>query len=219
MIDWANINFNSSFGYSGEFEGRVHIVQLKKCVECETNSKTIDKQMELLSKNDKQLQDGRDKLKESKKQNKILEIKLEDALKSLRKVKQKEDNDVEKAKITIKCRECKFTCGSEESLKEHNREAKAKSRAEASVEKHQEEEGPLAEEESQCDKCSYKDKNRVLLSEHKEQVHTNRVCQFCGNVSPNEEGFKIHSRVHGTDLGEQSQQYYWKYKQLQVHSL
>ena len=50
MIDWANINFNSSFGDSGEFEGRVPVVKLTKCAECETNSKTIDKQMELLSK-------------------------------------------------------------------------------------------------------------------------------------------------------------------------
>ena len=111
MIDWANINFSSSFGDSGEFEGRVPVVQLSKCDECETNSKTINKQMELLSKNDKQLQVSQDKLKESKKLNKILEIKLEDALKRLRQFNVEKFN-AEKTEITIKCRDCDFTCGS-----------------------------------------------------------------------------------------------------------
>ena len=207
MIDWANINFSSSFGDSGEFEGRVPVVQLSKCDECETNSKTIDKQMEILSKNDKQLQVSQDKLKESKKLNKILEIKLEDALKRLRQLNVEKFN-VEKIGITIKCRECDFTCESEESLKEHKREAKAKSRSEASAQKHEAEEGPLAEEESKCDKCNYKNKNRVLLGEHKEQVHKNLVCQFCGNVSPNEENFKVHSMVHGAELKKGSQPNY-----------
>ena len=147
-------------------------------------------------------------VKISKKQNKILEIKLEDALKSLRKFKQKEDNKVETPEITIKYRECDFTGGSEESLKEHKREAKAKSRAEASGKKHHEGEGPLAEEDSKCDKCSFKNKNRVLLGEHKEQVHTNLVCQFCGNISPNEECFKAHSRVHGAESKKGPQQNY-----------
>jgi hypothetical protein len=203
MIDWANINFNSSFGDSGEFNGRVSVVQLHKCADCETNSKTIDKQMELLSKHDKQLKESQDKLKESKKQIKILEIKLEDALKVVKKFK--EGKVEEMPPITIKCRECDFTGGSEESIKEHKREAKAKSRAEASAEKHQEGEGPLNEEDSKCGKCSYKNKNRVLLDEHKEQVHQNLVCQFCGNVSTNEEGFKVHRMVHGSELKKVSQ--------------
>ena len=67
MFDWANVNFNSSFGDSGEFNGRASVVQLLKCADCETNSKTIDKQMELLAKSDKQLIESQDKLEESKK--------------------------------------------------------------------------------------------------------------------------------------------------------
>ena len=72
MGDWANVNFNSSFGESGEFDGRASVVQLLKCAECETNSKTINKQMELLSKSDKQLMECQDKLKASTKQVKLL---------------------------------------------------------------------------------------------------------------------------------------------------
>ena len=181
-------------------------MQLHKCADCETNSKTIDKQMELLLKHDKQLKESQDKLKESKKQIKILEIRLEDALKVLKKFK---GGKVEETPpIKIKCRKCDFTGGSEESIREHKREAKAKSRAEGSAEKHQEGEGPLNEEDSKCGKCSYKNKNRVLLDEHREQVHQNLVCQFCGNVSTNEEGFKVHRRVHGSELKTVSYQSY-----------
>ena len=57
MFDWANINFNSLFWDSSEFEGRASVVELLKCAECQTNAKTIDKQMELLSKSDKQIKD------------------------------------------------------------------------------------------------------------------------------------------------------------------
>ena len=84
MSEWANINFRSSFGDSGEFSGMPPVVQLLKCNECETNNKTINKQMELLTKQDKQLMESQEKLKENKKQVKILEIKLEDALKALK---------------------------------------------------------------------------------------------------------------------------------------
>ena len=162
--------------------------------------------MELLSKHDKQLQEGQDKLKESRKLNKILEIKLEDALKSLRKFQQQKNHNT-----TIKCRECNFTCGSEESLKDHKREEKAKAKAKASAEKYQEGEGPLADEDSKCGECSYINNNRVLLGEHKEQVHRNLVYQFCGNVSKDVDSFNTHNMVNGhsgAEVKKGSQQNY-----------
>ena len=85
MLEWANINFNSSFGDSGEFEGRVSVEKLVNCVDCETNSKTINMQAELLTKLDKQLQDCHNKLKASKKHEKQMEIKLSDAMKIIQK--------------------------------------------------------------------------------------------------------------------------------------
>ena len=44
------------------------------------------------------------------------------------------------------------------------------------------EEGPLAEEDSKCDKCSFKSKNRVLLAEHKETKHKKLRCLMCGKI-------------------------------------
>ena len=58
MIDWHRVNFESSFGNSGEFSGRLATVpHPKQCDDCETNSKIVDKQKELMMKQDKQLQE------------------------------------------------------------------------------------------------------------------------------------------------------------------
>ena len=61
-VDWLGVNFDnprSSFGNSGEFSGRrVSISRLNKCTDCEINSKTLDKQRELLMKLDRQIQDS-----------------------------------------------------------------------------------------------------------------------------------------------------------------
>jgi hypothetical protein len=59
MIDWHRVNFESSFGNSGEFNGRLaSVVQPKKCDDCEINSKTIDTQRDLLMKQDKQISES-----------------------------------------------------------------------------------------------------------------------------------------------------------------
>ena len=59
MIDWHGVNFDSSFGNSGEFSGRLaSVVEPKKCEDCQINSKTIDTQRDLLTKQDKQFQDS-----------------------------------------------------------------------------------------------------------------------------------------------------------------
>ena len=59
MIDWHRINFESSFGNSGEFSGRLATeVHHKKCDDCETNTKIFEKQRELMLKLDKQIQES-----------------------------------------------------------------------------------------------------------------------------------------------------------------
>ena len=75
MIDWANIDFESPFGTSGEFEGRLaSVASREKCTDCDINSKTINMQTDLITKLDKKLQDSQDQLKVSKKKEKQLEI-------------------------------------------------------------------------------------------------------------------------------------------------
>ena len=103
MVDWANINFESPFGTSGEFEGRLASVATReKCTDCDINSKTLNMQTELITKLDKKLQYSQDQLKESRKQEKQTQIKLSDALKNIQRLEHKK---VEKSvAITYKCR-------------------------------------------------------------------------------------------------------------------
>ena len=195
MGDWANINFNSTFGDSGEFEGMIPVVELLKCAECETNSKTINKQMELLTKSDKQLLECQDKLKESKREVKLLEIKLEDAKKSLKKAQNKEETEL---RASIKCRECEFVCKNQEELLEHKRNKKAEYRANDPAYQTELQEGPLSEDESKCDKCNFSCKNRVLLDEHKDKSHKGIKCTRCGVVTPDMDSLRKHGeRDHG----------------------
>ena len=128
MVDWANINFDSPFGTSGEFEGRrASVAQREKCTDCDINSKTLNMQTDLINKLDKKLQDSQDQLKASRKKEKQLEIKLSDALKNIQAV---ENSKGEKSvAFSIKCRECQFVCETEEELKEHKRNKKAEYRA------------------------------------------------------------------------------------------
>ena len=77
--------------------------------------------MELLSKVDKQLIESQDKLKESKKQVKVLEVKLEDTIKAWKKVQHKDTMETQTIATSIKCRECEFVCSNQEDLREHKR--------------------------------------------------------------------------------------------------
>ena len=191
MVDWCNINFDSPFGNSGEFEGRMaSVAQRKKCKDCEINSKTMNMQTDLITKLDRKLQESQDLLKASRKKEKQLDIKLSDALKN---IKNSENDKVNKSvEYTIKCRECQFVCQTEEELKEHKRTKKAEYRAQSPTYNKQLQEGPLAVEDSKCDKCNFSSKNRVLLQEHKDKSHRGYKCTRCEVVAPDLESLKSH---------------------------
>ena len=58
-VYWLGVNFGSLFSNSGEFSGRntAKIDHMNKFTDCEINTKTLDKQSDLLTKLDKQIQD------------------------------------------------------------------------------------------------------------------------------------------------------------------
>ena len=59
MVNWYNVNFESSFVNTGEFANRTAVViQSGDCDDCKTSSKTFDKQREFLVKQDKLIQDS-----------------------------------------------------------------------------------------------------------------------------------------------------------------
>ena len=66
MVDWFNVNFQSSFSNTGEFDQRqVVVVQPSNCEDCKVSSVTFEKQRELLLKQDKLIQDRKRTEKES----------------------------------------------------------------------------------------------------------------------------------------------------------
>ena len=83
-VDWLGVNFDnprSSFGNSGEFSGRrVSISRLNKCTDCEINSKTLDKQRELLMKLDRQIQDSYKIQKQDRMEKERLNKKLKESM-------------------------------------------------------------------------------------------------------------------------------------------
>ena len=59
MVDWFNVNFQSSFSNTNEFANRTYSVILSKnCEDCKDRAKTFEKQKELLLKQDRQLHDN-----------------------------------------------------------------------------------------------------------------------------------------------------------------
>ena len=105
------------------------------------------------------------------------EIKSRDSLPaaSTEKDSTKPKQSETEVQVKIKCRECDFTAATKEEIREHKREEKAKNREspETYNGKSQNQEGPLSPGESSCNQCSFQNKNRVLLSEHKETQHNN----------------------------------------------
>ena len=81
--EWHGVNFDSSFGNSGEFEGRnaSTLTVRSKCDDCEVNSKTIAQQIKLLTNQDKQLHDSHKVQREEKNATRDLKKKLDEAVK------------------------------------------------------------------------------------------------------------------------------------------
>ena len=65
------------------------------------------------------------------------------------------------------------------------------------------EEGPLPECEQKCDKCNYRNKNRVLLQAHKDKRHNEiprQKCRMCGFIANGLESIKEHKQQHQREL-------------------
>ena len=59
MLDWFDVNFQSSFVNTAEFANRAApVIQPKNCEECKDNSNLFEKQRQLLMKQDNQIQEG-----------------------------------------------------------------------------------------------------------------------------------------------------------------
>ena len=193
MVNWYDVNFQSSFTNTGEFAGRGgSVLPVSDCEECKVNSLTFEKQRELLMKQDKKLEEFQMKQKASNDEVKHLKLKLSEATKVTEELKSKLGNKDNIVEISIKCNECNFTGRNVKELGEHKRNACSEALIKILTE-----EGPLDIKDSNCGKCSFQSTNRVLLNEHKERAHKGPIkCTTCGHISPNMESFRKHGKKH-----------------------
>ena len=71
-----------------------------------------------------------------------------------------------------------------------------------------EEEGPLNIKDSNYEKCSFHNTNRVLSDEHREKAHKGPIkCVTCGNISLNMESFREHGKKHMKEIRKRNSQY------------
>ena len=215
---WQGVNFGSTFGTSGEFDGRIAstLTQVNKCEDCEVNSKTIDNQRQLLTKLDKQLHDSHKYQREEKKEKLFMKKKLDEAVKLVQDIttentNMKQDLQVQKDLVVAlkmkfneenegprqdslpdsqqQCDQCNFV-SKDRVLMTYHKEHHHKDRTN--------EEGPLPEKERKCRMCNFTTKNRVLSEEHK-QSHIKLTlfkCEQCRYTSANREDVKLHEVKH-----------------------
>ena len=153
--EWLGVNFGSTFSNSGEFEGRnaSTFTGRNKCHDCEVNSKTIEKQINLLTNQDKQLQDSHKIQRDEKKSVRELKKRLDDTVKLVEELTNKNinvQNDLQVQKDLVVALKLQLSDNSRVN---------------------QETEGPFKFFGQQCDNCVFVSKDRVLMQYHKKSHH------------------------------------------------
>ena len=196
MIDWHKVNFESSFGNSGEFSGRLaSVVQPNKCNDCEINSKTIDTQRDLLMKQDKQIHEGHQLQRDMKDKLKNYIKNLNETVKELARSTKEADN----LKVQLQVKNDTVIALK---LRYENDNNKSKVKEPEATNQHEgeEEEGPLKEDNRKCKRCNFQTTNRVLMGEHQDKFHGGYKCLMCSSMFKTKKSSLQHKKVHDEEL-------------------
>ena len=198
MVDWYNVNFESSFSNTGEFAKRTSVViQDSNCEDCKVSSKTFDKQRELLAKQDKQLQDGlriqKDRNDESKKLKSViksLEARLEETTNMLETVLEENTSEITTLKAELKTKtDLLEAVQSERVPNAPNKSVRKNNDVEVELEK--------------CKVCGFSSKSKLVMNQHMESRHKGvKVfkCLMCLQIFNSKESFKQHKAMHQREL-------------------
>ena len=198
MVDWYNVNFESSFSNTGEFANRAAVVpQQMNCEDCKVNSTTFDKQRELLAKQDKQLQDGlrcqkerNEEIKKLKSMNKSLESRLEETTSMLETVLEETTNEITTLKSELKTKADLLEAIQSKTLsKTSTNTVNKKNEVEVEIEK--------------CKVCGYSSKSSVVMNKHMESRHNGvKVfkCLMCSEVLNSRDKYRQHKAKHQKEL-------------------
>ena len=185
MVDWFNMNFESSFVNTGEFAKRKPVViQSGNCEDCKSSSSIFDKQRELLLKQDKQIQesfliqkDKNEEIKKLKSMSKSLESRLEETTNMLETVLEETTSEITTLRAEPKTKSS-F----------QNIPATKNNDIEVSIEK--------------CKVCGYASKSKVIMNKHMESTHKGVnvfKCLMCKEVLQ-KKSYKQHMAKHQREL-------------------
>ena len=198
MVDWYNVNFNSSFSNTGEFSNRTAVVpQHISCDDCKVNSTTFEKQRDLLLKQDKQITDyhrsHKENINEIKKLtlvSKGLESRLQETTSMLETVLEESTAEITTLKASLKTKE--------DLLKAPQSELPPKAPKEASVHNN---EVKIALEK--CKVCGFSSKSKIVITQHMQIRHKGvKVfkCLMCPKISKSKESYREHKAMHQKEL-------------------
>ena len=198
MVDWYQVNFQSSFSNTGEFENRTAVlIKPINCDDCKVNSTTFEKQRELLLKQDKQIQDSHriqkesdEEIKKLKSLNKSLDSRLQETTSMLETVLEETTLEIKTLKEDIKTKDALLvTSQSKKTAQTVKNTSRKENDLEISLEK--------------CKVCGFSSNSRVVMNKHMESKHSCvKVfkCLMCPLLSKSKQSFMEHKAKHQKEL-------------------
>ena len=198
MVDWYNVNFESSFSNTGEFTNRAAVVpQTVSCDDCKVNSTTFEKQRELLLKQDKQIQEShriqkesRNEIKKLKNNSKALESRLKETTSMLETVLEESTAEIATLKAELKVKDDLIKVAPPKTAQktQHNM-TRDNNEIQIDLEK--------------CKVCGFSSESKIVMRKHMEGRH-NAVqvfnCLMCPEVSNIKQRFREHKARHQSEL-------------------
>ena len=198
MVDWYNVNFNSSFSNTGEFSNRTAVVpQHVSCDDCKVNSTSFEKQRDLLLKQDKQIQDYHRSQKENineikslKNVSKGLESRLQETTSMLETVLEESTAEITKLKADLKTKE--------DLLKVTQTKVAPKAPKEKSLHDNE-----VKIDLEKCKICGFSSESKIIITQHMQIRHKGvkvYKCLMCSVISKSKESYREHKKMHQQEL-------------------
>ena len=201
MVDWFNVNFQSSFSNTGEFTNRTaSVVSPKSCEDCKVSAITFENQRKILLKQDSQIQESHKKQKASNDENKklrsktkSLEAQLEETTSLLETAMDESASEITALKAELKTKIDLLEAKSQNTLKSPKQNAQNTNEIEVSMEK--------------CKSCGFSSKSKEVIKQHMMSRHGVKFtqqgvfrCLMCPETFKDKQNFKKHKAEHQREL-------------------
>ena len=201
MVDWFNVNFQSSFSNTGEFTSRTaSVISPKSCEDCKVSAITFENQRKIILKQDSQIQESHKTQKASNDENKklrsktkSLEAQLEETTSLLETAMDESASEITALKAELKTKTDLLEAKSQNTLKSPKQNAQNTNEVEVSMEK--------------CKSCGFSSKSKEVIKQHMMSRHGVKIrqqdvfrCLMCPEIFKDKQNFKKHKAEHQREL-------------------